>query len=98
MSDEGIKVGPIRAPPQLWCRCPVRSGGQRPAWLRTCWLTALCCLLWQAILKAAPQLRQLSLRDACRLQDAVSALPEACPLLEVQHRPCKLPTYPPTMT
>mmetsp|Transcript_2379 Transcript_2379/g.6128 ORF Transcript_2379/g.6128 Transcript_2379/m.6128 type:complete len:534 (-) Transcript_2379:139-1740(-) len=36
----------------------------------------------KALLKAMPQLRELGLRDACRLQDAVTALPEACPLLE----------------
>jgi len=37
----------------------------------------------RALLRAAPNLRRLGLPDGCRLQDCVSVLPEACPLLEV---------------
>jgi hypothetical protein len=37
----------------------------------------------QALLKATPQLECLTLADACRLQEVVGELPEACPLLQV---------------
>lgn len=36
----------------------------------------------KALLKATPQLECLTLADACRLQEVVGELPEACPLLQ----------------